>query len=300
MVQTDIDNDYLLGIDIGGSHITAALVDLKNRRVLPHTKVRRHVDSKGSDEAILNVWKEAIKQVYAIQSVKRKCIGFAMPGPFNYSEGIALFEGVDKYESIYGLSIRNILTEHFRLNPSELFFRNDAEAFLHGEAFCGAAKGYQNIIGITLGTGLGSAKSFNGVAEDVNLAQMPFYGGVAEDYISIRWFVKRYYELTGKVVQDVKELANNISFDHFAKSIFLEFSKNLALFLNIFIEKYQPELVVVGGNIAQSLGLFLPELKKHLSSASIKVSINQSQLWEDAALIGAVCNIEHQLTSTAK
>lgn len=287
------DKYHFLGIDIGGSHITAAIVDLEKRQVLPHTKVRHHVNSKGTANDILNVWKEVIEQVYTIYPVNYKRIGFAMPGPFNYNQGIALFRGVDKYETLYGLSICDILAEYFHIQPSQLFFRNDAEAFLQGEVFCGAAQGYQNAIGITLGTGLGSAKSYNGITEDVNMAQMPFFDGVAEDYISIRWFIKRYFELTGNVVKEVKDLIDSISFDSFAKTIFLEFSVNLALFLNSFIEKYQPEVVVIGGNIAKSMEFFLPELKKHLSPTAALVPINQAQLWEDAALIGAVCSIKN-------
>ena len=66
---------------------------------------------------------------------------------------------------------------------------NDASCFLKGEVFGGAAKGYNHVIGITLGTGLGSATFKNGVVYDGDLYYTPFKESTAEDYLSTRWFI---------------------------------------------------------------------------------------------------------------
>jgi len=85
--------------------------------------------------------------------------------------------------------------------------KNDAGCFLQGEALGGAAKGFNDAIGLTIGTGIGTARFHKNVAEDADLWHASFRDGMTEDYISSRWFVKRYFEVSGNSVNNVKELA---------------------------------------------------------------------------------------------
>lgn len=283
---------FVAGVDIGGSHITAAIIDISNKVVLPGTKVRHHVNSHGTCGEIIGAWVSAIEEVMAKSPVPVQSIGFAMPGPFDYKNGVCLMKNMHKYDALFEVNIKGVLAEKLSLSPSCITFRNDAEAFLEGEVVGGAASGYAHAIGLTLGTGMGSARSHSGLTEDVNHGSSPFLEGITEDYISTRWFIKRYHELTGDQVKDAREVALLTAYDPKAKQVFDEFSTNLGNFLHGFIAAENPEIVILGGNIANASPLFLPGLEAKLKPHYPHISIEIAVLGEDAALMGAVSSFE--------
>ncbi|MFP5039518.1 ROK family protein [Parasediminibacterium sp. JCM 36343] len=277
----------VLGIDIGGTHITAALVDMGKRAIIDGTHFRGHLDSKGTLENILSAWVQVIKQAAGGELLPKQQIGIAMPGPFDYENGISLMIGNAKYEALYGKNIKTLLAASLGIDEGNIRFINDAAAFLKGEWFAGAAVGYQHAIGITLGTGLGSTTLHHHDVVDADLWCTPFKESIAEDYISSRWFVKYYHSLTGLQVKGAKQIADIYPEDENAKLVFNEFADNLASFLAFFIEQSNPEIVVIGGNIMNGEKLFLPQLKQNLKQVGIELPIVRAKLSEDAAIIGA-------------
>jgi len=125
------------------------------------------------------------------------------------------------------------------------------------------------------------------VANDANRWCAPFKDGMAEDYLSTRWFVKRYLEVSGEAVPDVKALVARIGVDDSIQQLFNEFAVNLAAFLSSFIREEQPEAIVIGGNIANAADLFFPLLKEELKRQEITLPVVTATLGEAAALIGA-------------
>jgi glucokinase len=237
-------------------------------------------------EVILESWVKALSTLIIKSSEETITIGIAMPGPFDYKHGISLMKGMQKYDSLYGMNIREILAERLGIPGEHITFINDAEAFLRGELASGAASDFERAIGVTLGTGLGSTSNCKGETVDVNRAFVPFLDSIAEEYISTRWFLKRYKELTGKEVKNVEELLATA--DQSVKDeLFEEFSTNLAAFLNDFIADEDPQVLVVGGNIARCWDHFIGKLQDKIANKA--VVIRQTQMWEDAALVGAAC-----------
>jgi glucokinase len=290
MTEDETAGNLIVGVDIGGSHITAALVDLNRGCKVEGTEVRRKIDSDGAAETILTEWTEVIAGVMKMSSGKIEMLGIAMPGPFDYENGISLITGMNKYESLYGIDIRKHLAAGLSLEERNILFRNDAEAFLDGEVYCGAAKGIRNVIGITLGTGLGSAIASEGTIRDANLGVSGFKEGIAEDYLSTRWFVRRYNELSTTAVQNAYEVSIAADQgDEAAKMVFQEFSSNLRSFLQTFIISSKPDMVVIGGNIARAHKWFLELVRTGLNREFPDLQIVTSSLWEEAALVGAAC-----------
>lgn len=74
----------------------------------------------------------------------------------------------------------------------------------------------------------------------------------AEDYLSTRWFIKRYRELTGVTPKDVKEIRDRAPTDLIATSLFIEFGENLGKVLSVYCKKYQAKKVIIGGNIIKA------------------------------------------------
>lgn len=274
---------FILTADIGGSHITSAIFDTAKNSIIEESVSRVEFSSKGSAEMILNSWAEALSQTLKKTGITITGVGIAMPGPFDYETGISYIHGLGKYEAIYGMNIRQLLAEALQLPPEIFKFRNDAEATIAGEVTAGAGSGLDSIIGITLGTGFGSALSCNGITKDLNLGSEEYKDSIADDYLSTRWFVKRYHELTGHFISGVRDLALIAEHNQLAKGIFDEFAVNMSGFLLEPVLRFKPDALIVCGNIAKASDLFLPAVAGQLNMTTFKVG----QLGEFAALIGA-------------
>jgi glucokinase len=288
-----MNDSLVLGIDIGGSHITAGLVDLSTRTLQEHTVKRQKVNSGDTEANIIAAWAAVINEVTG--GDRDIGIGIAMPGPFDYKNGISYIIGLEKYESLYGKNVKNLLANELRISPKNILLKNDAGCFLQGEIFAGAAQGIKQCIGLTIGTGIGTAKAKNGIAEDAALFGTPMKGDIVENFLSTRWFVKRYKQVTGKDVKDVKQLCEFLALDSSLKAIFDEFAENLTEFLKFFIREENPELIVIGGNISNASELFLPAVNKGLKQASLSVPIKRSTLGEQGMLLGSASLWNEQL-----
>jgi len=283
-----MDNrEVCLGIDIGGSHITAGEIDLKHKKVIESSVVRRMVDRHAAAAEILGIWADTINSRLQQGQHQTATIGFAMPGPFDYPNGICLIKGFDKYEALYGMNIRNELAARTGVPAKNIFFRNDADAFLEGELFAGAGQGYARALGITLGTGLGSCFYREGEISDAGLNVLPFKNGMAEEYLSTRWFVKTYHQYTGKAISGVKELSGRYNDDDQARLVFDEFSVNFGAVLRHCQQVFDLDVVIIGGNISNAYPLFIEQVLKQFPAGSKVPVIKKAILGEEAALIGA-------------
>ena len=288
---------YAIGVDIGGSHISCAAIDLDNKSILQHTFASRQVDNKAGVEYILNNWILTINEsCRAINRDELAGIGFAMPGPFEYDKGIARFNSsVDKYESLSGINIAERLMNIFSFSDaSGIRFMNDASAFAVGEAWFGKASDVSRSVSVTLGTGFGSAFIEDGlpVVERNDVPEMgcvwhlPFNKGIGDDYFSTRWFIKNYKERTGKQMTGVREIADIAHKEPVAKELFMEYGSNLGNFLGPWLEKFNANTLVIGGNVSAAYSLFGAQFEKTLEDRKVDTSIYLSELKENAAIIG--------------
>jgi glucokinase len=287
-----------MGIDIGGSHITCQLFDNNTNKLLPASKVRVDVDGNGSKESILNHWVDAIQQTISTQNINDLAgIGFAMPGPFDYLNGVARFDkNVDKFHDLHGVDIKTELIKRLVLPVDfPIRFLNDAASFAVGMANVEPVSKFKRIIALTLGTGFGTTFIKNGlpvagedgIPDDGFLYHIPFQKSIADEYFSTRWFLNEYRNQTGKEISGVKELVELAESDENAKRLFNDFGKNLAVFLISWIQKFNADCIVMGGNISKSYSLFESALKSEFKNRGIEPEIVISELDENAALIGS-------------
>jgi glucokinase len=262
--------------------------------LLHNTWQRSMVPATGTVHEIIDAWCRVITGCYVQHHLKPVGWGIAMPGPFNYEEGISYIRGQNKYESLYGLNVKMLLAEKLGIKKETIHFTNDAACFLQGELVTGAAKSTNGVIGITLGTGLGSATCKNGKVQDAGWWRVPFKEGIAEDYLSTRWFTKRYRELSGNAIDNVRQLLD-IGDRVLLQNIFNEFGYNLGDFLLQAISQDQIQLVVLGGNITQAFPLFEFTLLQCLSQAGNNTPVKPAVLGEQAALIGAAAAAMEEL-----
>ena len=153
-----------IGIDIGGSHISCAAIDLDSKEYLEETFSESDLNNHAPADEIMQVWGRTIEKTLAAAGKHNvKGVGFAMPGPFDYVKGISRFRGENgKYENTYGLNVPLELRKMLGLNDSfPVRFINDATAFAIGEDRFGMAAEAERSLSITLGTGFGSAFIIN-------------------------------------------------------------------------------------------------------------------------------------------
>ena len=289
-----------IGVDIGGSHVSCAACHMEEKTFLPGTMSENELDNQGPVEEIIGIWSRTIQETIAKVGLEQVMgIGFAMPGPFDYTNGIALFKGNNKkYESIYGLHVPDALREKLNLPAGfPIRFINDATAFAIGEEWIGKARGTGNSLSITLGTGFGSAFLSNRLpvtsGENVPATgavwHLPFEDGNADDYFSTRGLLNRYQTLTGQQLSGVKELAQLAANEKIAKELFVDFGYKMGIFLKPWLERSKSEVLVIGGNISNAYHLFGKHLQDYLSENGVDIRIEISELKETAAMIG--CSI---------
>jgi len=284
-----------VGVDIGGTHITCAAVEMQAGKWMPGTLFRESYDHNAPADAILRSWATALNRTVLKAGAERLAgIGFAIPGPFDYRNGISRMQ--HKFKSLYGLHIPSALNP--LLVPERelpMRFLNDAASFAVGEAWLGEGKGFQKVVVITLGTGFGSAFIDDGVPvvdradvpKEGCLWHLPFKDSIADDYFSTGWFVREYGKTTGKNVSGVKELMEKAGTDDFVGSLFAQFGRNLAECLATPLKDFGAQILVIGGNISHALPLFESDFQAGLQSAGVSATVAVSRLQEHAALVGA-------------
>lgn len=138
-------------IEVGGSHVTAAFVDLASGKV--GSRVRRDLEPDADAETLLHTIAAAAT---TLGCAAEAVWSAAVPGPFDYATGVAHYRDVGKFESLTGVHVGMELMTRIKPHPSCVRFIGDAMAFTLGEYHFGSAHGHSRVVGITLGTGVGT------------------------------------------------------------------------------------------------------------------------------------------------
>jgi glucokinase len=279
----------VIALDVGGTSVKSALV-APGGYVIGEPAITP-IDSSGEADSILRTFAQIIS-THLAESHTPNLLGvaFGFPGPFDYAAGICLIEGVEKYGALYGANMRDALRARLDLGDLPILFRNDAEAAVVGEARYGAGRDYRRLIGVTLGTGCGSAfladgvpvTSGPGVPPNGWLYPMIFHGLRADDVFSRRGLETRLRE-AGIMERNVKDAAAAARVgDVRARQVFEAFGSDLGTFLDSFAAAFAAEAVLVLGRIAGAMDLFGPPLRQALSVPALP-----GERGADAALLGA-------------
>ncbi len=275
-----------LVFDVGGSHVSAALCQVCDLRLGPvvsaaHSGVQ---DCAGFVDLLYRLGAEAAEG-------RPRPLGamLAVPGPFDFQAGASLMR--HKLPYLYGIDLRQALAVRFGWQPAQVRFLNDADAYLLGELSAGAARGFTRAAGLTLGTGIGSAFAVDGrlVTEGAGVPQggeiwnLPYEGGIVEDFISSRAISASYQRRTGKS-REVADLAAAAPADRAAQDAFTEFGQHLGRVLGTLLAAFTPDVAVLGGGISRSAHLFLDATRSRLTGSSLQLRV--SELGARAPLVG--------------
>ena len=272
-------------LEVGGTHVTGALVDPDGWRVTRAT--RYDLDADGSAAAILDRFGRAGR---GLDVPAGAVWGVAMPDPFDYETGVALFEGVGKFSALRGVDVGSGL--HDRLGGTFRFL-NDADAFVLGEWAAGAAVGVHRCAGITLGTGVGSGWLVDGEVVDPGappggrMHRMDVAGQPLEDVVSRRALRRAYAAAGGDPEADVKEIAEVArAGDAIARRVLDSAMTALGRVVGRCVSGFRADVLVIGGSMSASWDLFAPAFRAGALGCALPRVVLAADS-EHAPLVGA-------------
>ncbi|HEY1896006.1 MAG TPA: ROK family protein [Terracidiphilus sp.] len=273
--------------DVGGSHISAAVFDREGCTV--QGVVTQGYPAEQNIETFLGVL-HTLGARAAQGQADIPGVSIAMPGPFDYERGVSWMQ--HKLPYLYGFDLRHALAARLGTADAQVRFLNDAAAFLLGEISAGSAQGVGRAVGITLGTGIGSAfavdglviREGTGVPPGGEIWNFPYQGGILEDQISTRAIRKSYQVRTGED-REVAAIAASAAQDAVAAEVFLDFGRTLGTALRTVLGAFGPQVIVLGGGISRSAHLFLGAAQAELDTPRVELRV--SLLGESAPLVGA-------------
>ncbi len=269
-----------IGVDIGGTSIVAAR--FSESELLERTEVPTGADRQALE--IMESLAEAINQVLTDEVLG---IGIGMPGFMNVETGEIL--QINNIPSFNGFAIKPWVEKRFNL-PA--FQNNDANCFALGETYYGAGKKYTNLVGVTLGTGLGGGiildrKIHTGLMGGAGeLGCVPFHGGISEDICSAALF-KNKYKTTGLELYKKAKAG-----DQESMAVFDELAHNIGELLRLVTYVLAPEAFIIGGSVANSWDLLEKTIREDMESKFLapmitrKIDLVPAQL-DNAGLYGA-------------
>ena len=307
-----------IGVDIGGTNVKLGLVSQKGE-VLLHDLFLTN-DHSGRKELLkqLAARIEILKKEAKFRKLTLAGVGIGAPGPVDVERGFVYF-----FPNIPGwrnTPLKKILQDKTRL---PIFVDNDANVMAWAEYCFGAGRGSQNMIALTLGTGLGGGIVMNGKlfhGRHYSAAEMghmvidpngPLCGcgnrGCVETFVGNGYFVKDVREhlqagghsilnewvtkegreLTPQLVQEAARLGDKLSQGQWKKT-----GEYLGTALAGLVNVLNPERIVLGGGMARAgAPIFAPVRaaikKKAFPIAARFVKVLPAELGYDAGLIGA-------------
>ena len=305
-----------IGIDVGGTNVKIALVNDKGNIIYSNSIPTR---AEMGYEYTINNMKEAISELLKETKSEAKSIegiGFGFPGQIDYKKGIVrLAPNIPGWVEV---PIAEIIEKEFGI-PTRV--DNDVRCAALGELNYGAGKGCENLICITVGTGIGSGLVINGklvrgasnAAGELGHIKLDMHGGplcgcgdrgcleafasgpsivaLAEEYIkggkSTKYRELANPDITPYIVSEAAKQGDPV-----AKRIFTIVGEYIGIGLASVVNLLNPEKIIIGGGVAAAGDILLNPIKENLIKrampiAASAVEIVPAQLGNSAGVIGA-------------
>lgn len=315
--QTD-EKRYVLGVDLGGTKILSAVVDLEGN-IISRAKKKTKSEREPQEilERVVECCRKAIMQAELSENDIR-AVGIGSPGPLDPFEGIVF-------------DTPNLNLNHTHVTPyiSEqlgipCYLDNDVNVGMYGEYCYGAGQGKNNIIGLFMGTGIGGGiildgRLYHGAslnAGELGHLKVRANGdecgcgqyGCLEAYASKTAIIRR---LKRKVLKGKKTLLpklinkdwNQLTSSVFAKAVaendeltrkeLGRASKYMGVAVGSLMNVFSPNRVIIGGGLIEAVGDYImPIIREHAASNCFEIMLDscdivEASLGDDAGILGA-------------
>lgn len=270
---------YLL-LDVGGTQIKAGVAD--EQGVIIGRITSFPACAKSGRSELFNHFSAIIRELQERSGyVSIAGVGMAFPGPFDYEKGVSQMKGLDKYDSIYGLSIEDEIKKRIAgFTHIRFHFLHDVEAFALGESQFGEGKTAEKLLCLCIGTGTGSAfiskrqalkEERDGVPQNGWLYDTPYKDSIIDDYLSVRGLAKLSKKMTGKALDGKQLYERCIRGEEEALSVYQAFGADLIACILPFVDAFCPDFVVFGGQISGSFPYFGREFEEECKKRNVKI-----------------------------
>ena len=279
-----------IGIDVGGTNVKIALVSDKGKIIYSNSIPTR---AEMGYEHTINSMKDAVRDLLKETKMKPTDIegmGFGFPGQIDCKKGVVrLAPNIPGWVNI---PIANIMEKEFSI-PTRV--DNDVRTATLGELNYGAGIGCENLVCITVGTGIGSGLVVNGkLVRGANNAAgeigRPSIVALAEEYIRGGKSTK-YRELANPDITPYIVAVAAKEGDPVARQIFRIMGEYIGMGLVSVVNLLNPEKIIIGGGVADAGDILFDPIKETIAKRAMtiqkEVQIVPAQLGNTAGVIGA-------------
>ena len=291
-------NKAYIVLDVGGTFIKSGLMSADGN-LIDGSQQTVPINSDGTKDEICNSLTSAVSQGIALckyYGYYPSGVGMCMPGPFNYMTGISSM--VHKFAAIKDIPLKEVVSVVLDGLDIPIVFGHDVNTQLYGEMCSGHGVGYGNVCLVSLGTGLGFAMAQEGKVLQtetgsplVSIWNLPYNGGILEDYASKRGFYNTWEAITGErpseelTVAEMGRLADEG--DETALKVFSQVGKFIACNIKEKIKEYNIECLLFGGQISRSFRYMEDAVRSELADIE-GLEINTVSDFSNAAFKGLV------------
>lgn len=314
---------FNIGIDLGGTNIKVGVVNEKYE-IVGKSSIKTNLPRPA--EAIADSIAEAVG--FALENAgvalsDVNSIGIGTPGAANRNSGIVLYSNNLGFNNV---NLGEMLKQRL---DKDIYVENDANAAAYGEYLAGAGKGYDNVVVITLGTGVGGGiiidgkiyTGFNFCGAEIGHTVIEYNGrpcscgrkGCFEAYASATALINftkeammenpdsKLWEIAGGIdgVDGKTAFDGMRAGDESGKKVVETYISYLGCGLTNVVNIFQPQMLLIGGGVCkegENLTKPLEEIIKrdaYCIDPNCSTKLDIAKLGNDAGIIGAafLCNL---------
>jgi glucokinase len=264
-----MNRNHIIGIDLGGTNVRGGLMNGTKLNGLVSTPI----NAQGKSEEVLE---ELFSFTDRLINPSVTAIGIGVPGLVNIAEGIVF--DVINIPSWTEIPLRKRMEDRYHV---PVLINNDANCFALGEYYFGQGKGSVSMVGLTIGTGLGSGlilnkKLYSGRNCGAGEFGMIDYLDQCVEYYASGSFFKNVYDADGEAVFQQAQAGEKD-----ALKIYAELGIHLGNAIKMILYALDIELIILGGSVSQAFPYFSKTMweriqtfafQKSATSLTIKVS----------------------------
>lgn len=279
--------DKIIGVDLGGTNMRAGLV--QDRHIIK--TVSKKTNGGGSTEEVLN---DLFNLIDALFDKTITAIGIGVPSVVDIARGIVY--DVQYIPSWKEVPLKDLLQSRYAV---PVFVNNDANCFALGEYYFGKGQGRDSMIGLTIGTGLGSGiilnrKLYAGKHCGAGEFGMADYLDQFVEYYASGQFFRNVYATDG---QEVFKKA--MSGDVDALTMYDEFGRHLGNAVKLVLYTYDIPTIVLGGSVRQAYSFFKTSMWERIQTFAYRQTLNEVHIelsdLENSGILGSAALYFDQL-----
>ncbi len=271
--------EKVIGIDLGATNIRGTIVEQQHLSEI----LSQRIHNSGTEQQVLE---DVFALTDKLMNENITAIGIGVPSVVDVEEGIV-------YDVQYIPSWKEVhLKKHMEARYQiPVYVNNDANCFALGEYYFGKGQGYNSMIGLTVGTGVGA-----GII--INKKLYAGYNCGAGEFGTVDYLDKIYeYYCSGSFFENVSGLNGEFVFekaklgDDQSLELYTELGTHLGNCIKMIIYTYDPQLIILGGSVRQAYNFFEEAMWKRIKTcvytkSAERLSIEVSSL-HNSGILGA-------------